>query len=223
MKRINIFLVSIFTLIFCVGAVSAITISVDELRYLVGIGGGEASLGAITSQSPSFVDNDEYTEFNDIFADDIETVDDVFVGDDLTVTGDIISTDKVSRVTATTDTLTLAESGTTFYFDLASPTAGSVITLPTVTTSLGISYRFVVASAFSTANIIVDSADGDNIEGSLIVAGAVVDCNAVDQVNFVNSAENLGDYIEIRSDGEVWFLGDSGALSSGAITCTDPS
>jgi hypothetical protein len=81
----------------------------------------------------------------------------------------------------------------------------------------------VVKAAFATTNYVIDSAEGDNIEGTLIVAGAVVDCNAVDQIDFVNDGENLGDYVEIRSDGTKWFIGDSGVLTGSKMTCTDPS
>lgn len=116
--------------------------------------------------------------------------------------------------------LTVADSGTTIY--MASST-GLTYTLPAVASSAGTVYKFVVAAAFATSNAIIASAEGDNIEGALIVAGAVVDCDAEDFVNFVADGENLGDFVELRSDGTSWFIGASGGLASAKMTCTDPS
>ena len=113
-------------------------------------------------------------------------------------------------------THTIAQSGTTFLV-----ATGTTSTLPAATD--GLVLRFLISGAFDTTNFIIDSAEGDNIEGALIVAGAVVDCDAEDQINFVADGENLGDYIELRSDGTSWFIGSSGALTAGKLTCTDPS
>lgn len=150
------------------------------------------------------------------------TSDDWNVGGDLTVTGsatlgDLSFRDETVAMTGTT-TLTADTSGTTY---LISGT-NFLITLPAVTTA-GVNYKFAVNGAIATGNVIVDSAEGDNIEGTLIVAGAVVDCAAVDQINFVTDGENIGDYFEIYSDGTQWLLGDSGVLTAAKLTCTDPS
>lgn len=102
-------------------------------------------------------------------------------------------------------------------------TAGGTITLPPVAAAAGMSYRVQIGGTFATNNVVIDSAEGDNIEGTLIVAGAVVDCNAVDQIDFVNDGENIGDYVEFMSDGAQWLIGDSGALTASKLTCTDPS
>jgi hypothetical protein len=123
-------------------------------------------------------------------------------------------------VSAATTTLRITDSGTTYYL---ATTTGNVIVLPAVASAKGVVYRFVVSTAFATTNWIIDSAEGDNIEGTLLVAGAVVDCDAEDQINFVHDGENLGDYVELRSDGSKWFIGDSGALTASKLTCTDPS
>jgi len=138
-----------------------------------------------------------------------------------TLTGEVTMKEASATIAATdqwaTTTLTAAQSGTTFYLS----GKGTTITLPAVTE--GVNFRFVVGGALDTANVIIDSAEGDNIEGSLIVAGAVVDCAAVDQINFVVDGENIGDYVEVRSDGTQWLIGDSGVLTSAKMTCTDPS
>jgi len=122
--------------------------------------------------------------------------------------------------TGATSTVTLVagDSGTTYMLSAT----GTTITLPSVAYT-GAKYRFQVNGAMATANMIVASAEGDNIEGTLIVAGAVVDCAAEDQINFVVDGENIGDYFEIMSDGTQWLLGDSGVLTSAKLTCTDPS
>ncbi len=99
----------------------------------------------------------------------------------------------------------------------------TTITLPAVTAKKGLSLRFQVSGALTGASVTIDSAEGDNIEGTLIVAGAVVDCDAEDQINIVTDGENIGDYVELMSDGTQWLLVDSGVLTAAKMTCTDPS
>ena len=114
-------------------------------------------------------------------------------------------------------TLTAADNGKTFYLNAA---AGATITLPAV--AAGLSFKFVVAALFATTNWVIDSAEGDNIDGSIEVAGAVVVAGAEDQINFVASAEALGDHVVLHSDGTQWFVHGMAALTGG-ITATDPS
>lgn len=120
-------------------------------------------------------------------------------------------------VSATT-TLRDVDFGKTVVLTAAS---GTTVTLPAA--KKGGWLRFVIASAFDTANVVLDSAEGDNIEGALIVAGAVVDCAAEDQINFINDGENLGDFVELTSDGTNWYILGSGGLTTAKLTCTDPS
>jgi hypothetical protein len=117
-----------------------------------------------------------------------------------------------------TTTLTAALSGTTYYLS----GKGNRIVLPAVANG-GVNFRFVINGAFDTLDFTIASAEGDNIEGTLIVAGAVVDCDAEDFINFIADGENIGDYVEVRSDGTQWLIGDSGALTASKLTCTDPS
>ena len=116
-------------------------------------------------------------------------------------------------------TLTSADNGKTFLMDAA---AGKTITLPAV--AAGLKFRFVVTSTFETSNWIIDSAEGDNITGNLIVNGGAVPAAAEDQINFVNSAETVGDFIEIFADAtnSQWIVWGIGA-GAGGITATDPS
>lgn len=127
------------------------------------------------------------------------------------------TTGEQQAITPTADiTLSHSDSGKLYLI-----ATGTTATLPSARE--GVWFDFVVSGSIADTNFIVDSAEGDNIEGSLIVAGAVVDCAAEDQVNFVNSAENVGDSLHLASDGTSWFIVTSNALTSGAITCTDPS
>lgn len=114
-------------------------------------------------------------------------------------------------------TLIAADSETWFKLDAA---AGVTITLPAV--QAGLNFRFVIASSFATSNFVIDSAEGDNISGVLVVNGASVVAADEDQINFVATAETVGDFIDIWSDGTSWFVYGIGA-SAGSITATDPS
>lgn len=138
---------------------------------------------------------------------------------DAPITSTTVYTETVTLSTAVSSvTATAAQTGSTV---LMARATGTVITLPAAAD--GLFFRFVVGTAFATDNYVIDSAEGDNIEGALIVAGAVVDCDAEDQINFVADGENLGDYVELLSDGTSWFILDSGGLTAAKITCTDPS
>jgi hypothetical protein len=241
MKKIALIVaISMIVLVGTVGAyeaISGVQVSNIETANFV-FGGSEGSVGE------GFFGASGDSNFTNIVAEDITATDDLVVGDDVTVGGDVAVTgntaltgtlavtgqtalsgsftylEKIDATVVAAKTLLPAESGTTFY--LASST-GLTFTLPPVASSTGVFYRFVIKAAFATTNYVIDSAEGDNIEGTLIVAGAVVDCDAEDQIDFVNDGENLGDYVEIRSDGTKWFIGDSGALTASKLTCTDPS
>jgi len=129
----------------------------------------------------------------------------------------------VTRIVKSTETLsadrTLAEadSGKVFFLDNST---GETITLPSL--KAGLFFKFIVADNFATDNWIIDSAEGDNIEGTIVVNGASVAAVAEDQINFVASAESLGDFIELECNGTKWFVSGTGA-SAGSITATDPS
>lgn len=116
-----------------------------------------------------------------------------------------------------TSTLVSSDSGTTYLLSAS----GTTITLPKV--EKGLNFKFAINGAADTGNFIIDSAEGDNVDGTLIVAGAVVDCRGEDQINFVVDGEQNGDYVELFSDGSQWYIGDSGVLTASKMTCTDPS
>lgn len=138
-----------------------------------------------------------------------------------TFSGPVISTNgfqagsgSVSTAAAAA-TLVTADNGKTFILNAA---AGVTITLPAVTNT-GWRAKFITGAAFATTNFVVASAEGDNMEGSMIVAGAVVDVDAADQINFVATAENIGDFVEVFSDGTYWHVFGN-ALTTGALTAT---
>lgn len=113
-------------------------------------------------------------------------------------------------------TLTLAQSGSI----IAMNTAGQDITLPPASEAIGANYNFVVTAAVATTNMTIVADPADTFEGSLIVAGAVVTCDAGDVLTFVIDGENIGDYVEVYSDGTSWLVGDSGVLTAAKLTCS---
>lgn len=113
-------------------------------------------------------------------------------------------------------TATVAQTGTIFQMG----TAGVDVTLPAPTVASGVHYRFVVSGAVATTDMTIVAGTADTIEGTLLVAGAVVDCDANDLITFVVDGENIGDYVDLYSDGVKWMIGSSGALTASKMTCT---
>ena len=191
------------------------------------------SAGAYSGLSPKVVVEGDYIEsaqtdssgklggvsFEDErFLNDVVLDQDLTVGGDLsvagTISGGLKSLSTVSTRVAST-TLTSADSGKTFIL-----TTTTEFVLPATSTSAGVHYKFVVGGSLTASSTIRTSDLGNNIEGTLIVAGAVVDCAAEDLITIGASVENIGDYVELWSNGTYWFIGDSGALTSTALACT---
>lgn len=127
----------------------------------------------------------------------------------------------VEQIAAAT-TLTAADNGKVFVLDAA---AGATVVLPALDYNLR--FKFVVGAAFATTNWVIDSAEGDNINGFIADMGAtpaVVVAGAEDQINFVATAETIGDWVELVSDyaNSQWLVSGSCA-ANGGITATDPS
>lgn len=134
---------------------------------------------------------------------------------------DVRTLDGVVTLSAAT-TLTAANSGTTYILDAA---AGKTITLPALKD--GLKFKFIVGAAFATDNWIIDSAEGDNINGIIADMGATVagvPAAAEDQINFVASAETIGDWVELVCDfdNSQWLVTGM-CTANGGITATDPS
>lgn len=126
------------------------------------------------------------------------------------------------EVLSAAQTLTAADSGKVFILDAA---AGATITLPAL--AEGLKFKFVVGANFATSDWVIDSAEGDNINGIISDMGATVagvPAVGEDQINFVNSAEAIGDWVELVCDysNSQWLV--SGVCANnGGITATDPS
>jgi hypothetical protein len=113
-------------------------------------------------------------------------------------------------------TLTSADNGKTFILGDAVP---GDITLPAVATSAGFQIKVVCGFAITTSSAVISLA-GD-IEGCVMVASTVVDVDGVTQMNFIESADNIGDWITLKCDGTYFYV-DGRALSTGGITATSP-
>lgn len=122
--------------------------------------------------------------------------------------------DTVVSVTAGR-TLTAADNGKTFILGDAAP---GTITLPAVASTAGFKCK-VICGFDLTSNGVVASAEGSNLEGAVMVASAVVTVASDDQINFVNSADNIGDWATFRSDGSQWYV-DGRTLTTAAMTAT---
>ena len=115
---------------------------------------------------------------------------------------------KQETLTAAT-TLTAADSGKTYLIN----GTGYTVTLPAP--HAGFSVKFIVAAAFSTGCVIQTPADNrDILNGGVIVNGAIVEADAVDQVTFEDGAESIGDHVNISSDGTNFYLSGNGNAAS---------
>lgn len=111
-------------------------------------------------------------------------------------------------------TLTASDSGKLFTL---SATAGVAVTLPSVTVA-GFRARFTVGAAFATTNFTIVSTT-NVIQGSADVNSTLVPGANENTISFVASAETVGDFIEIYSDGTNFYAYGIGA-AAGAITFT---
>jgi hypothetical protein len=114
-------------------------------------------------------------------------------------------------------TLTAADSGKVIILNAA---GGGTITLPAL--KAGANFKFIIGATEPTTDWIVDSAEGDNIDGIIVVNGASVAAVEEDQINFVASTAVAGDHISLECDGSNWFVSGTGS-AAGSITATDPN
>lgn len=127
---------------------------------------------------------------------------------------DLSTADNVVIVDAAR-TLTKADSGKVFILKAA---AGVAVTLPAPIA--GFKAKFVVGLAFATTNFTV-VASTNVIQGGADVNSAFVPAANENTISFVASAETLGDYVEITSDGTNFYVNGVGT-ATGAITFTAP-
>jgi len=120
---------------------------------------------------------------------------------------------KIKTITAAT-TLTSNDSGKVLILNAA---AGKVVTLPSVAVS-GFNLKVIVGASFATTNFTV-VAPTAKIQGGAIVNSVFVPAADENTISFVASAETVGDYIEIVSDGTNFYANGVGALA-GSVTFT---
>lgn len=126
------------------------------------------------------------------------------------------------KVVATATTLTSDDNGKVIILDAA---AGATVTLPALAD--GLRFKFIVGAAFATSNWVVASAEGDNINGIISDMGTTVagiPAVGEDQINFVATAESVGDWVELVADlsNSQWLVSGACAINGG-ITATDPA
>lgn len=120
---------------------------------------------------------------------------------------------KIETLTVAT-TLTAADSGKVFILGAA---IGAAITLPGVAMA-GFKAKFITGLAFATTDWTIVAAT-NVIQGSVIVNSTHVAGSNENTISFVASAESLGDWVEIVSDGTNWYVNGSG-VTTGSITLT---
>ena len=108
-----------------------------------------------------------------------------------------------AEVVITTNVITAAENGATFYLALV---GGFTSTLPTP--FLGGFFRFIIQIAPTTAYIITTSGGSNILYGHFVerAGGAGVAGAAQDTQNFVASQAIIGDWAEYYSDGTNWYV-----------------
>ena len=129
----------------------------------------------------------------------------------------------VNTIAAAT-TLTAADVGV----HILDAAGGATVTLPSLPTDGNeLYFKFIVGATFSSTNWVIDSAEGDNINGGIADMGttvAAVVAAGEDQINFVATAETLGDWVELISDsGNSQWIVNGVCFTNGGITATDPS
>lgn len=133
-----------------------------------------------------------------------------------TITSLRVPTETLTEAT----TLTAKDSGKTFMLNTA---GGFTVTLPSfLKGGNGWACRFIVKTAPTTAYIIAAvTADADKIVGNMNTSTAQTtasDFEATaggDAVNFVANQAVIGDYIDIVTDGALWYVQGSSSVPAG--------
>ena len=112
-------------------------------------------------------------------------------------------------------TLNAEDSGKVFILKAA---AGAQITLPAVASSTGQNYRFIVGQLFATTAWTIKAAS-NVIQGGVIVNSTNVPAADENTITFSASADTVGDYVDLVSDGTNWYVNGLGT-AAGAITLT---
>lgn len=106
--------------------------------------------------------------------------------------------------------------GMTYFLSLA---AGFAVTLPSP--KLGKKLRFVVKTANTGAYTVVSKSGANVIQGLQNVANTLVPGVNEDTITFAATNTDVGDWVELESDGVNWYsVGQSFAASSFTFTAT---
>ncbi|HDZ38200.1 MAG TPA: hypothetical protein ENH62_07940 [Marinobacter sp.] len=139
----------------------------------------------------------------------------------LTVTGDtqLVSVTRIDtpiEIVAAANEIEITESGTVYILNDGTEFA---TTLPTVASSAGVTYRFIVGvDPVGTAFTIVTDTLEDKIEGVVVVNGASVGADGPDDtITFTASAAVVGDWVELTSDGVLWYLSGHAVAATGIV------
>jgi hypothetical protein len=96
--------------------------------------------------------------------------------------------------------------------------AGAQITLPAVADAAGQNYRFIVGQLFATTAWTIKAAS-NVIQGGVIVNSVNVPGADENTITFSASADTVGDFVDLTSDGTNWYVSGLGTYAS-AITLT---
>ena len=110
--------------------------------------------------------------------------------------------------------LTQFDSGKEFTLSAA---AGAQVTLPSVAKK-GFKAKFTIGAAFATTNWTIKSLT-NIIQGNADVNSTIVPASNENTISFVATAETIGDFVEIYSDGTNFYVDGIGA-AAGSITFT---
>ncbi len=111
-----------------------------------------------------------------------------------------------TEVVAATNVITAAESGKTFFLNVAT---GFESTLPTA--AAGLHFRFIVATAPTSNGYTITGTPADKIYGTVACSGAEATINGVtasaaDNVILVHNEAKIGDLVEFFCDGTNWYV-----------------
>lgn len=123
-----------------------------------------------------------------------------------------------SEVVITTNVITAAESGKTFFLSLA---GGFTSTLPAP--ALGLRYRFIVKTNPTTAYLINTATAGSNIMYGMMeerAGTAGVAGSAEGTFSFVANQSIIGDWAEFYSDGTNWYYHGMVDIAAGNTVTT---
>lgn len=120
-----------------------------------------------------------------------------------------------TQTLAAATTLTAADNGKTLILD---GTAGAAVSLPALAD--GLNFSFIIGSTFITTDWTIVSST-NVIQGAVDVNSTLVLGENENTISFVASAETVGDWVDVLSDGTNWYLRGVGQ-ALGGITLTAP-